>query len=56
MTDPTHLPAEPEPATEGYDPYADGCDRCGGEDHTCDTCPEFTSLADYEAHVAEDHR
>lgn len=35
-----------------YDPHGDGCDNCGGEDHTCDTCPEFITRDEFLAHVA----
>lgn len=35
-----------------YDPDGDGCDNCGGADHTAETCPQFKSVVEYEAHVA----
>ena len=41
---------------EGYNPHGDGCDNCGGEDHACDTCPDFTAKEQYDAHVREDHK
>jgi hypothetical protein len=28
--------------------FGDSCAKCGGDDHVEDTCPEFTSLEDYE--------